>query len=54
MIVMSSELYDNFAKTLKIDQAIYEAEKEVENGAEPVEAAIVFEELERKHFGEAV
>lgn len=51
LVVMSSELYDSFAKTMKIDQAIYEAEKEVENGAEPIEAAIVFEELERKHFG---
>lgn len=48
---MSSELYDSFAKTMKIDQAIYEAEKEVENGAEPVDAAVVFEGLERKHFG---
>lgn len=51
LVVMSSELYDSFAKAMKIDQAIYEAEKEVENGAEPVDAALVFEELERKHFG---
>ncbi len=51
LVVMSSELYDSFVKTMKIDQAIYEAEKEVENGAEPVDAALVFEELERKHFG---
>lgn len=48
---MSSELYDSFAETMKVDQAIYEAEKGVENGAEPVDTAVVFEELERKHFG---
>lgn len=50
LVVMSSELYDNFAKTIKIDQTIYEAEKEVENGAKPADAAVVFEELERKYF----
>jgi len=51
LVVMSSELYDSFVGTMKIDQAIYEAEKEVENGAESVDAALVFEGLERKHFG---
>ena len=51
LVVMSSELYDSFAKTMKIDQAIYEAEKEVENGVEPMDATLVFEELEKKYFG---
>lgn len=50
LVVMSSELYDSFVKTMKIDRAIYEAEKEVANGAESIEAAVVFEELKRKHF----
>lgn len=38
---MSSELYDKFAKTNRIDQAIYESEKEILNGAEAVDADII-------------
>lgn len=34
LVVMSAELYEKFAQINRIDQAIYEAEKEVENGAE--------------------
>ena len=48
LVVMSSELYDKFAR---INQAIYESEQEVLNGAEATDANIVFEELEKKHFG---
>lgn len=51
LVVMSAELYDRFAKTNSIDQAIYESEQEVANGAEAVDADIVFAELEKKHFG---
>ncbi|MCM1105946.1 MAG: type II toxin-antitoxin system prevent-host-death family antitoxin [Blautia sp.] len=51
LVVMSSELYDKFAKMNRIDQAIFESEQEMENGAKAVEAEIVFAELERKHFG---
>lgn len=51
LVVMSSELYDKFAKINHIDQAIYESEKEFLNAGESVDAAIVFEELEKKHFG---
>lgn len=51
LVVMSSELYDRFAKTNRIDQAIYESEQEVLNGAEAVDAEIVFAELEKKYFG---
>ena len=36
LVVMSSELYERFAQTNKIDQAIYEAEQEVTEGAEPI------------------
>lgn len=50
LVDMDSELYDNFAKIIKVDQAIYKAEKEVENGAEAVDAVFVFEDLERKYF----
>lgn len=51
LVVMSAELYDRFAKINRIDQAIYESEQEVANGAEAVDADIVFAELEKKHFG---
>lgn len=51
LVVMSSELYDRFARINHIDQAIYESELEVANGAEPVDADIVFAELEKKYFG---
>lgn len=51
LVVMSSELYDKFAKTNHIDQAIYESEQEFLNTGESVDATIVFEELEKKHFG---
>ena len=51
LVVMSSELYDKFARMNRIDQAIFESEQEVVNGAEVVDAEIVFAELEKKHFG---
>ncbi|MCM1181969.1 MAG: type II toxin-antitoxin system prevent-host-death family antitoxin [Roseburia sp.] len=51
LVVMSSELYDKFARINRIDQAVYESEQEVSDGAEAVDAERVFEELEKKHFG---
>lgn len=51
LVVMSSELYDKFARANRIDQAIYESEKQVINGAEAVDADIVFADLEKKYFG---
>ena len=51
LVVMSSELYDKFARMNCIDQAIFESEQEIANGAEAVDAEIVFAELEKRHFG---
>ena len=34
LVVMSTELYDRLTQINRIDQAIFEAETEVENGAE--------------------
>ncbi len=34
----------------RIDQAIFESGQEIANGAEAVDAEIVFTELEKKHF----
>ena len=51
LVVMSSELYDKFAKINRIDQAIYESEQEMASGTEAVDADIVFAEMEKKYFG---
>ena len=50
LVVMSSELYDKFARMNRIDQVIYESEQEILNGAEAVDADVVFAELEKKHL----
>lgn len=51
LVVMSSELYDKFARLNRIDQAIFESEQEMQNGAEALDAEDVFTRLEKKHFG---
>ncbi len=51
LVVMSAELYDRFASINRIDQAIYESEQEVANGAKARDASDVFAELESKYFG---
>lgn len=51
LVVMSSELYDKFARINRIDQMIFEFEQKIANGAEAVDAEIIFAELEKKHFG---
>lgn len=51
LVVMSSELYDKFAKSNRIDQAIYESEKEMEEGGAPIDLDEAFEKLNRKYYG---
>ena len=51
LVVMSAELYDRFAQINKIDQAIYEAEKEVEEGGEPISMDSAMERLNQKYYG---
>ena len=41
----------NTTEISSIDQAILESEQEIANGAEAVDAEIVFAELEKKYFG---
>ena len=48
---MSAELYERFAQINKIDQAIFEAEKEVEEGAEPIAMNVAIERLNKKYYG---
>ena len=51
LVVMSSELYDKFARINRIDQAIYGSEQEIANGAEAIDAETVFEKKKKKYFG---
>ena len=51
LVVMSAEFYDRFAKINRIDQAIYEAETEVKEGAMPVSLKEVKERLDQKYYG---
>ena len=50
LVVMSSELYDKFAKINRIDQAIYESEKEMEEGGASIDLDEAFEKLNRKYY----
>ncbi len=51
LVVMSSELYDKFARENRIDQAIFEAEKDFAETGESIDADVAFAELEKKYFG---
>ena len=51
LVVMSSELYDKFAKINRIDQAIYESEIEMEEGGVSIDLDEAFEKLNRKYYG---
>lgn len=51
LVVMSSELYDKFAKINRIDQVIFESEKEMEEGGSSIELDEAFEKLNRKYYG---
>lgn len=51
LVVMSAELYEKFAQINRIDQAINEAEKEVENGAELISVDSAIERLNKKYYG---
>lgn len=51
LVVMSSELYDKFAKINRIDQAIFESEKEMEEDGISIDLDKAFEKLNRKYYG---
>ena len=51
LVIMSSELYDKFAKSNRIDQAIYESEKEMEEDGASIDLDEAFEKLNRKYYG---
>ena len=52
LVVMSSELYDRFARINRIDQAIFESEKEMEEGGEAVDLDAAFEKLNKRYYGQ--
>lgn len=51
LVVMSSELYERFAEINRMDQAIYESELEVAEGAEPISLQDAEERLNKKYYG---
>lgn len=51
LVVMSSELYDKIVKNNRIDQAIYESEKEMEAGDVSIGLDEAFEKLNKKYYG---
>jgi prevent-host-death family protein len=51
LVVMSSELYDRFARINRIDQAIYESEKEMQEGGEAIDLDDAFHALNKKYYG---
>ena len=51
LVVMSSELYDKFARVNRIDQAIFESEKEMGDGGCSIDLDEAFEKLNKKYYG---
>lgn len=49
VVVTKGNLYERFAKINRIDQAILEAEAEVEKGAEPISLDNAMKGLNKKH-----
>ncbi len=52
LVVMSAELYERFAQINRMDQAIYEAEAEVAEGAAPISLGDARARLDGKYYGE--
>ena len=50
LVVMSSELYDQIVRDNRIDQAIYETEKELESGAELMDLDTAISKLDKKYY----
>lgn len=50
LVVMSSELYDAMVRETRLDLAIYEAEKEVKNGAATIDVDEAMKKLDKKYY----
>ncbi len=51
MVIMSTEYYDRYVESERIDKAIYDAENEVTNGGELIPVDKAFELLDKKYYG---
>lgn len=51
LVVMSIETYESLVESVRIDEAIADAEKEYAGGAELVDAKEALDSLRRKHIG---
>ncbi len=51
LVVMSTEFYERFAQVNRIDQAIEDSEREVNEGAKPISAREARERLNMKYYG---
>ena len=51
MVIMSSELFDKFTRNNRIDNAIFEAEREFESGGTPIGIEDASEKLGKKYYG---
>ena len=50
LVLMSTELYEKIALTNRIDQAIFESEEEVLNGAKPISLKEARKQLDGKYY----
>lgn len=50
LVIMSAELYEKMAQNNRIDQAIFEAESEIERGAKPISLEMARKQLDGKYF----
>lgn len=51
LVVMSSELYDKIARENRIDQAIFESEREMADGGTLMDLDDAFDKLDNKFYG---
>lgn len=51
LVVMSSELYDSMVRENRIDLAIYESEREVQDGAASIDMDDAIKMLNKKYYG---
>ena len=51
LVVMSSELYERFARVNCVDKSIEEAEREVKEGVKPISAKQARKKLDAKYYG---
>ena len=51
LVIMSSEMFEQFAQNNRIDNAIEEAEREIEQGAKSISAKEARKKLDKKYYG---